>query len=166
MKLYEIDNVIASILDEISNAIDEDGQIIDENLLIKLEQELNVFTMAKNDKIENVGLMYKNIQAEAEAVKREKGNFAKRQKALENKAEWLKKYLAGSLQGEKFKTEKIVISYRKSTSLNLEVEAINLDDEYRDVRYTPKKDVIKKAIQSGVEIDGASIIEKQNIQIK
>ena len=95
-----------------------------------------------------------NLLAEAKALKEEKEKFAARQKAVENKAESLKKWLDYALQGERFKTTTVQITYRKS-------EQVVIDDIYKvDEKYlkyaepTPDKAEIKKALKQGEEILG------------
>ena len=151
--LYEIDAQIMACVDW------DTGEIIDVERLEALQMEFD-------NKVEGIALWIKNLVAEAKMVKEEKDNLAARQKACENKAESLKKYLASALGGEKFKTSKVSISYRKSKSV--EVEDITLlDDDYLKFK-EPEADKtkIKKALEEGISLEGVSLVEKNNIQIK
>lgn len=151
--LYEIDAQIMECVDF------ETGEIIDVERLEALQMEFD-------SKVEGIALWIKSLVAEAKMVKEEKDNLAARQKACENKAESLKKYLASALGGEKFKTSKVSISYRKSKSV--EVEDISLlDDDYLKFK-EPEADKtkIKKALEGGISLEGVSLVEKNNIQIK
>lgn len=151
--LYEIDAQIMECVDF------DTGEIIDVERLEALQMEFD-------SKVEGIALWIKSLVAEAKMVKEEKDNLATRQKACENKAESLKKYLASALGGEKFKTSKVSISYRKSKSV--EVEDISLlDDDYLKFE-EPKADKtkIKKALEEGISLQGVSLVEKNNIQIK
>ena len=153
MKLYEINQ---SILECIDN---ETGEIIDAD-------KLNDLQIAKDEKLENLALWYKDLIAEANALKEEKEAFAEREKVANNKAESIKNYLSFVLNGENFKTTKCALSFRKS-------EKTVIDDIYsipeNFLKYSePKADLteIKKAIKNGEEIKGAHLEETQNIQIK
>ena len=152
MNIYDINRAI-------ENCVTEDGEVIDEQALTEL-------MMAKEEKIENVACWIKNLTAEAEAIKAEKERLAERQKKAEEKAESLKKWLAFALEGEKFTTARVAISYRKSVSV--QVDESLLDKKYmkEKVTYTPDKTALKKALQAGENIEGAYLEEKQNIQIK
>ena len=153
MTLYEIDNAIMSCVDA------ETGEIIDETALAALE-------MAYDEKIENIALWIKDLKAEAAAVKAEKDNLYKRQQACENKAESLKKFLAMVLNGAKFKTARVSISYLKSESVEIE-DISKIDDDYlKFAEPTADKKKIKKALKEGVKLKGAKLVENQNIQIK
>lgn len=153
MKLYEINEQILNCIDN------ETGELID-------PEKLNELQIAKDEKIKNLGLWYKDLLAESTALKEEKEAFAAREKAAKNKAESIKNYLSYVLNGENFKTTECVISFRRS-------EKTVIDDIYslpkNFLKYSePKADLteIKKAIKNGEEIKGAHLEETQNIQIK
>lgn len=153
MNLYEIDREIESCVDM------ETGETIDTERLASLQME-------KSKKIENIGCWIKNLTAEAAALKNEKDALAQREKVAKNKADGLKQYLAGYLAGQKFKTAKVAISYRKSEAVEIADEAA-VPDEYR----IPQPDKIdktgiKKALKDGAVIVGAQIVERQNILIR
>ena len=99
-------------------------------------------------------------------IKEEKDNLAERQKSCENKAASWKKYLSSALDGEKFKTAKVSVSYRKSESVEIEDISL-LDDDYLKFK-EPEADKtkIKAALKNGVSLEGVTLVEKNNIQIK
>lgn len=77
--LYEINSQIEQAW---GAAVDPDtGEIINEDAL----QELDGLTMQREEKLENLALFYKNLSAEAEALKAEKMRLAARQAAAEKK---------------------------------------------------------------------------------
>lgn len=155
--LYDIDKAIYDFEFEID---EETGEILNYD-------ELDNLKMERNQKIENIGLYYKSVSAEAEMVKAEAKNLTERYKRLENKAESLKKYLAYALQGEKFSTPRLAVSYRKSESVEIGQDFV-YDKEWCEVSttYKPDKKKLKDAIKSGKEIAGVKLIEKQNISVK
>ena len=128
--------------------------------------DLDAIEMEFRDKVENVALMIKNFLSDAEAYKREKESFAKKEQIAKNKAERLKAYLAGNLGGEKFKSDRVTISYRKSDSVEI-TDAAALPVEYlRTKEPEPNKSEIKKALKAGKKVSGAVLVEKESIQIK
>lgn len=153
MTLYEINDQITACVDI------ETGEILDQEALRALE-------LAFDEKIEGIALWIKNLLAEAKAIKEEKDNLAARQKTCENKAESLKNYLAFALCGEKFKTPKVSISFRKSESVQVD-DVTKLDDDY--LKYaapTVDKTKVKQALKAGIELQGVQLVTNQNIQIK
>ena len=155
-KLYDLVREIEDFEFEVD---EETGEILNAEDLDNLELE-------KNEKIEQLCLWIKNLKSDAAAYKAEKDSFAKKQKAAENKAESIKNYIAYILAGEKFKTDRVTVSYRKSE----QVECLDMslvDDDYLRFK-APELDKtkIKKALKDGVKVGGCMLVERQNMQIK
>ena len=157
MTIYEIDQALLSLIDP------DTGEIGDYGMFCELQ-------MAKESKIENLALLIKNSRAEADAIKAEKDNLADREKSLRNKIERLRNYLSEILQGEKFSSPKVAISYRKSTAVEIADESEFISTGPKDflIPQPPKidKKAISESLKSGKEIPGASLVERDNIQIK
>lgn len=154
MKLYEIEQAILDCIDY------ETGEIIDVEAFDNLQIE-------RRTKIDNIICLYKNSQAEAAAIKAEEQALAERRKAKENNAERIKQWLSRILNGEKFDMPRNAISWRKSESVNI-TDEYAIDDEYTEIVSTLKidKTAIKNAIKKGIQVAGAEIITKNNIQIR
>ena len=160
MNLYEISKEIEQAFD---NAIDEEtGEIISEAAIAYIDQ----LQMERDKKIENIGCWIKNLTADAYALKMEESALKDRRISAEKKAESLKRYLSSVLMGEKFQTTKVKISWRRSEQVEVE-NTLELPEEYQKTKIDiqPDKTKIKKAIKAGEEVEGATLIEKQNIQI-
>ena len=153
MNLFEIEKEILSCIDM------ETGEIIDIDKLDQLQ-------MDRDKKIENIALWIKNLLSDAEALKAQKQTFADRQKAAENKAESLKKYLSAYLDGQKFSTEKVAISFRKTSSVNITDFSKVPESFLKYAEPTVDKTGIKNAIKLGENVPGAEIIEGNSISIK
>lgn len=160
MTLYEINREIEACVD------DETGEIIDAERLEKLELD-------KKTKIENVGLWYKNLVSDAQALKNEIDVLQERKKKAESKAEQLKMYLDSALTGEKFETGKVQMFYRKSKSVNLDDDFIEwakvtdgMDELLRFKTPEPNKAAIKAAILDGRDIKHAEIVENNNLTVR
>ena len=151
--LYEINNQILACVDLAT------GEIIDMDKLQELQMEFD-------QKVEGVACWIKNLLSEAKALKEEKDNLAERQEACENKAASLKEYLQSALGGQKFKTSKVSISYRKSEQVQVD-DMSKLGADYLKFK-EPEADKtkIKQALKAGIQLKGAQLVEKQNIQIK
>lgn len=160
MKLYEIDQAIEACIDW------ETGEILDSEALDALQME-------RTAKLEGVACWVKNLEAEADALKAEKDNLAKREKAARNKAESLKEWLAYTLQGEKLTTAKAAVSFRKSEAVeipNPDLFVVWASQDHNGLlKYSkpePKMKAIKEALKAGAFIPCARLVERQNIQIK
>lgn len=153
MNLYEINNAILDCVDM------ETGEIIDIDRLDCLQIE-------RSEKIENIACWIKNLKSDAEQLKVESDNLLQRRRVAENKAESLKTYLQQALEGEKFKSPKVAISYRKTKSVD--VTDISQLPEWA-LRFSdpvPNKTEIKKKIELGQSVPGAEIKEYQSMIIK
>ena len=158
MTIYEINEGILNCIDP------ETGEIIDIDKLNELELE-------RDAKIENVACWIKELKAEAEAIKAEKLALAERQKVAENKAESLKKWLAYALQGEKFKTAKCSVSFRKTESVEVTDEGLsNLMKEHDELLTykapEPNKKAIKDALKDGLSVQGVRLGCNTSVIIK
>lgn len=155
--LYEIDE---KILECMTNCIDPDtGEIID-------SEQLEALQMERQTKLENVALYIKNLKADAAMYKAEKQAFAERQAAAERKAESLTEWLKKALDGQKFKTEKAEVNFRKTQKVEV-IDIWELNEDF--VKYsdpTPDKAAIKRAIKSGEDVKGAKLIDDISISIK
>lgn len=163
MKLYEIDDLIARcVIVSDNEAVDTaTGEVIDIDYLEHLQ-------MDKERKIEYLIKLHLNCKADAEALKAEAQKFQKRAKAEESKAEQIKNYLSYVQNGEKFKSADGLhqITFRKTTSVEVpDVFAVdNCYLRYKDPE--PDKTAIKEAIKSGIDVKGATLIEKLSPTIK
>ena len=158
MNIYEIDNAMFSLIDE------ETGEIKDYEAFEELQ-------MQKEEKIENTALWYKNLVAESKAIREEEKALAERRKSLENKAENLKNFINRTLDGNKFSTSKVAISYRESTAVEVDDEFIdyamkNNNDLLTFKRPEPHKTVIKGMLPGGFDIPHAELVERNNMSIK
>ena len=159
MTIYEINEQILNCIDP------ETGEIIDIDKLNELELE-------RDAKIENVACWIKELKAEAEAIKAEKFALAERQKVAENKAESLKKWLAFALNGEKFKTAKCSVSFRRSESVEVTEEGLEALMKEHDELLTykapePNKTAIKNAIKNdGLSVEGVRLGCNTSVIIK
>ncbi len=153
MNLYEIDEQIMNCIDE------ETGELFD----IEKFQSLQ---LARETKIENVCLWIKNLKASAEALKAEKNALAERQKATEHKMESLKRFMAQYLNGMKFETAKVQVSFRKSESVEISEGAVIPEDFLKHKEPDIDKAGLKKAMKEGQTFEGVSIAVNNNIQIK
>ena len=136
------------------------------------EERFNGLLELKETKIEQLLCFYKNVMALAKAIKEEEKNLKERREAEERKAENLKKYIQYALDGEKFKTAKVAVSYRNSQSVEVAdnfVEWAQQHDRDDLLSYTKpeaSKTAIKAAIESGDNDIPARIVENTNMSIK
>ena len=128
--------------------------------------ELDALQLEKDAKVENICLWIKNLKSDAEAYRSEKKAFEQKIRAAENKAARLTAYVDYILAGDKFKSSKVSVSYRKSEQIEC-ADLLDVDVDY--LRYKEPeldKKKIKDAIKAGIEVKGCQLVERQNLQIK
>lgn len=160
-KLYEIQPEIDQLLRE---AIDEDGQIINEDKL----HQINYLEIAKEEKCLNVAYAFKNTQANIEAIKTEMARLKRKQDIQTNIAESIKNYLAMNLdEGESYQDVKASIKWRKSSRVHVNDNMIHLlPEKYQRTKIEANLTDIGKALKDGLEIVGCEIVEKMGFNIK
>lgn len=152
MNLYQINQAIKEVINV------ETGEILDEVKYKELE-------ITRQDKIESLGVFYKDTLGDVEKYKAEMLRLAARRKQLENRAKTLKKMIDQELNGRKFETTRVRISYRKSKVLQQTAEECDLNPKYLKVSKTIDKLAIKNDIANGLKVEGFELVEANNIQI-
>lgn len=159
MNIFEIDRQIAEL-------VDENGEITD-------IEALDALTMERDKKIENVILFIKELTAEAQAMREEEISLADRRHKAERNIGRLKSYLDYALSGQKFATPRCSISWRRTSSLDLDETATMsyiLANQRDDLLIFKEPEISRKAItdriKAGEIIPGAAMREKLSPIIK
>ena len=160
LTLYEIDQALLDLADP------ETGEISD-------FEELDRLQMSRERKLEGIACWIKDLEAEAKAIREEEQALKQRRESSEKKAESLRSYLARALNGEKFSCPRAAVSYRKSTAVEISDEAGFIQRAEADhpefLRYKKpeiNREAVKKALKSGVRLDGADLEERRNMIIR
>lgn len=173
MNVYQINDRFETILNEMFDP--ETGEVFQSQE--EVDKALDEVGLELDTKIENIGCYIKNLEYEIDALKKEEDNLYKRRKAAENKIEGLKRYLNGFLisvmpneddrRKWKFKTPRVVLGYRKSTTVEVP-DLEKLDKNFIKIKTETSADktAIKEAIKNGTEVKGAFLKDNINLSIK
>lgn len=160
MKLYEIDAQLLAIIRDGDDLVDmETGELIE-------EEDFEALQMARQDKLEGLCLYWKDLVAEAAAIKTEEKALADRRRAKENRAERLKAFLQQKLAGEKLETPRAKVSWRKTQAVRITDAAKLPDALMRHPEPEPDKVAIKDALKRGIVVPGAEMVDRQSMTIK
>jgi len=159
--LYHIES---DYLELINQVIEQDGELTpeQEQELSITQQELEVKSIAYVQVIKTTESYISGIEQEIkrlQALKKQNESLVDKLKSnLLNAVNIFGSFTAGF---HKFGT-------RKSTSVNVTIEANALPKEYKTVKVTeaPDKVAIKKALESGESIDGCELVTNYNLTIK
>lgn len=164
MNIYEINKAIEDILEDGFSVDEETGEILFD------ESDLNALDAEISEKIENVACYIKNLTADISALKEEEKNLSTRRKQKERKIDSLKGYIdyAMELSGRKsLESPRCKVSFRKSSSVEVpDINALDKDYITKTIEIKPNKVAIKEALKEGKTVEGAEIVERQNLQIK
>ena len=156
MTLWQIDEQIAKAIE--LGFDPETGEILDESALEQLQ-------MDRDEKIENICLYIKDLVAESKALADEAKALTERKERSAKKAESLKNYLQAMLDGQKWKSSKAIVSYRKVQSVVVD-DMDALKPEFLRIKKEPDKTAIKEVLKAGAEVAGAHLEDRQSMSIK
>ena len=150
MKLYEIDQKIAEIFDNMT--VDEEtGEVI-------LDAEaLEALQMARAEKLEGAALAVKNLEAEAAAIEAEEKKLAARKTAAKNRAKGIREWIAYNIGTEKLVTPRVSMSVRPG------VTSAKIDDVHAVVEWyneTRKELLDKESEETDAEFDRITELTK------
>ena len=161
MNLYEINNELQKAL---ISSVDEDGVIIEGS-----ESKIDNLFAVKEEKLLNCAKYIKNEMAFIKMIKDEEEALKSRRKSIENRVDWLKKYVLANIEaGEKVQDSQATIGTRKSEAIEIIEETLIPKELCNEIpaTYKPDKKAIKNAIKSGKEVEGAKIVYNLNLTIK
>lgn len=161
MTLFEINAALENAIEVMLNSVDEETGELNQ-MDVEVYEQLQLM---KEEKLEGIALYIKSLDAEAKAINDEVQNLRKRSQSVQNKADRLREFLATNLNGEKFKTARCSVSYRKSTSIFIPDESM-VPKKYLRVKTEPDKTAIKQAILNGIKVKGCAMVDKENMVIK
>lgn len=171
MRLYEIGTQyrqLQEILESDCEFNTDTGEVIDNTdtireLFLELDKHFG-------NKLEACAYILSEMDSNASALKEEAKRLNNRAKTLESNGDKLRSLILDTLQhvdGHKIVSQKFTFSTRKSESVYTENE-FDLQGDY--VRVTekrePDKKAIREAIQSGIEVKGAKIVNNLSLNIK
>lgn len=158
--LWEIDAQIEELMDKL---IDEETGEVNEEAM----EELDKLNIDRKTKLENCGIMMKELTNEITALKDEINALKTRARVKTNKLESLSEYVKKSLNGEKFETSKVAYGYRRAQRVDIVNEDIVPDSWCRfETKRSVMKDVVKKALKNGEVVPGCTLTEVTHLMVK
>lgn len=156
--LFNIDTEAFIIQQMIEESDGEMTPEIEEKLMINEEERTT----------KGVGYVFvvKEFQAKADMIAEEIKRLNAIKKQYENAVDRLKNSLLDSVKmNGPIITDQVKISSRTYKSVSI-TDELELPDEFLRVKYEPKKAEIKTAIDMGIEVPGACIVETISLNIK
>lgn len=163
--LYNLTTEYQSLYNQLIESADENGEID-----IAISQALAVKEKEFTEKAIAVATVYRKFDNEIALYEQEIKRLQDYKKRLEKCRDRVKENLSTACQSvgiEKIDGMYANISFRASESVEIDDLSL-IPEKYltKKVEIKPDKTAIKKAIQSGIEVNGAHIEMHNNLQIK
>ena len=160
MQLFKINQAIERIV-EGENFIDyETGEFLG-------KEDLDALELDRAEKIKGLLCVIKNKQSYVKALKEQIDAFKDRMEGELKQIEGAKSYLTYCAEGTNFESAEATLKWRASKTLQVLDEA-KVPSAFKITKTTEMvvKADLKKYIEQGNEIEGVSIVLKNNPQIK
>lgn len=169
MKLYEVNQLIANIFEQLVNP--ETGEVIpDEALLAQLDS----LQMERSRILEYLAKLVLNTKADAAALKEEEQRLKERRATLERKVDRLMGILDRECAGEKTDCGVATVCYRRTTKVDVAdsqtaitwLKANGYDSCYKQPDPEVSKTEVKKLLQGGMEIPGITLTQDLSCSLR
>ncbi|MEN9885570.1 MAG: hypothetical protein RL758_148 [Pseudomonadota bacterium] len=123
-------------------------------------------------KAQNVALFIRGLEADADAMRQWAKDATDRAKAMEQRAERMRDYLASCMQScqiEKIIGPGVELGFRKSSAVVIDDQDLIPADYMRTKPAPPPepdKKAIADAIKAGLDVPGAHVEQRKTLQIK
>lgn len=160
--IYDVLNLEKTLYQRIEENPDNAEDIIKEFVEDQQKTEESIERMIK---------LIKHLEFFIDNCKKEEQRIKERRQSTENKIESIKRYLMPFVKEKgKFDVGTFTLSTRISKSVVLSDAEFDLEENkdyvIEKVELKPDKKKIKEALEKGEYIHGASLVEKDNLQIK
>lgn len=160
MRLYDISQAIEALLDA---SVDRETGEINEAALAELE----ALEEQREAKALAVAAYLVGQRLEADAIKAQAKRLAERAAVHARHADRLERYLESNLAvGEKLSDARVAISWRKSRAVEVDCDPTELPEEYVRIRCEADKAALKAALESGEQVKGARLVERQSLIVR
>ena len=144
-------------------------QQIEENggeLTAELEEQLTITENDRESKCEGYVSVIRQLKSKSQLIKDEAKRLLDAARVYDKSVERLEDNLLSSVvQLGNIKTNFVSISTRRNKSVEIADDA-ELPLQYQRVKIEPNKTAIKEALESGIDVPGAQIVEKFSLLIR
>lgn len=160
MNLYEItqeqinlNNLLEESCGELTPELEEALALNKENFSIKVDGYIRAI---------------KNYKAEVDAIAEEIKKLQDKKKVCENAVLRMKNSMKNAMESfdmKRYNSGIFTVSISTTKAVNVIDENL-IDEKYKKISYTVSKTDIRDAIEAGVNVQGATLVENKNIIIK
>ena len=160
--LYELTAEFKAVADKLEQ-LELDEQTI--------QDTLEGYSADFDNKVISISSFIRNLEVSADAIKQAEAEMYARRKAIETKIEHLKSYVLTNMKAigkDKVECALFKVSVRNNApSVQIDDDSkISTDYLVTKIDYSFDKKAIKKAIESGLVVEGASLVRSNSLSIK
>jgi hypothetical protein len=160
--LYELSSEYSFLRRDL---IDEETGEVNESIL----DQLSTISESIEKKGINLVRVMKDMQAEQEAVEKERKRLQDRERIITKQIERLKEYLLSNMERceiQKISCPQFVISVRKNPESVEILDESQIDSKYHRIKVEINKSDIKNDLKIGAMIPGARLVRTSSLSIK
>ena len=169
MKLYEVNQLIAEIFEQLVNP--ETGEVISDEALLA---QLDSLQMVRSQIMEHLAKLVLNTRSDIAALKEEEQRLKERRATCERKAERLMSILDRECAGEKTDCGVATVCYRRTTKVEVAdsrtaiswLKENGYDSCYKQPDPEVSKTEVKKLLQGGMEIPGITLTQDLSCSLR
>lgn len=160
--LYELTAEFKAVADKLEQ-LELDEQTI--------QDTLEGYSADFDNKVVSISSFIRNLEVSADAIKQAEAEMYARRKAIETKIEHLKSYVLTNMKAigkDKVECALFKVSVRNNApSVQIDDDSkISTDYLVTKIDYSFDKKAIKKAIEEGLVVEGASLVRSNSLSIK
>lgn len=158
MKLYELTEQYNRLL-----------ELAEETDAAAFQDALEHLTDSINEKAENIAHVLQQMKSDINTLKDEEKRLKERRMTLERKQEHLRWYLQQELESadiKQVKSARFTISLRNSAPKVQIIDDDLIPRDYKVMNFSIDKKTLKEALQNGLEINGASLVQERSLNIR
>lgn len=163
LKVFDIIKEYRALEDLLNEVDSQTGEFINNEDVIK--EYIENLNDTRDNKLDNIERLKREFEAGANALDIEIKRLQSFKKQKEKSIENLTSLQMILTQGEKIETSFYKFSTRKSKSVNIIDESLIPDDFFK-IKKEVSKSEISKAINNGIDVSGAEIVEKISLTVK
>lgn len=160
MTLFELNKAIEEVIERGYSVNEETGE------LIACFDDLDQLKENKEEKIKNCAMYIREQEIFSDDIDKQIDILKKRKETAKKKADYLKQYLMENTDHQKYEFPEISITYRTSTSTEVNEELLPKKYLHKVVTYKADKNELKQLLKDGATIKGAQLVIKTNLIIK
>jgi len=172
LKLYEYPEAYRDLWEQIEN--DAEGSPVEGPGTCVIggvgKAEFDALEESYSDKVENIAKLVRSLEVTKDAIESEAKRLSARAASLKRKVEWLKGYVLDSMVAmghTRIEGDVLVVGVSQHESVHIADDSV-IPETYcvRTETMRPDKALIRDAIKTGRDVEGAELVTRPSLRIR